>query len=374
MSTMISREALYKMVWETPVDALAKRFGISGNGLVKICHRHGVPRPPRGYWAKLAAGKTAVATPLPKATGNAISQISIIPTRQLDKNEIIPPELQQTISHIVDDIDIAVPPILTKPHKIIAAWLATHEKMRKKPRSSPFDEGYGFAEWTEIDNRRHRILDTIFKGAAACNLKVMLDGKLPYFKFREERIDFRLREKTQKTTGRSGNEGTSGSGYRKSREPTGKLLFSITTYLGDHPVRKAWLDSEINPIEAHVREIIKNLVLAGHALESLRFERAREKERWAEEQIIRQEIRRQNEIEDKRWQYFLTESENWIHLNAARNFLAALKKQEFDPNQVVSGQTIGEWISHFELQINECDPLRNTIKDLIEKIVTVRIP
>ena len=53
----ISREQLYKQVWETPMSRLGVQYGISGNGLAKICDRLSVPYPPRGYWARKAAGQ-----------------------------------------------------------------------------------------------------------------------------------------------------------------------------------------------------------------------------------------------------------------------------------------------------------------------------
>ncbi|HLG87163.1 MAG TPA: hypothetical protein VKZ79_08190 [Alphaproteobacteria bacterium] len=43
----------------TPIDRVAKEFGITGRGLAKICERLDIPTPPRGYWAKLAAVATA---------------------------------------------------------------------------------------------------------------------------------------------------------------------------------------------------------------------------------------------------------------------------------------------------------------------------
>ncbi len=58
-SITVSREELYQHVWETPMSQLAQRYGISGNGLAKICDRLKVPYPPRGWWAKKAAGKKA---------------------------------------------------------------------------------------------------------------------------------------------------------------------------------------------------------------------------------------------------------------------------------------------------------------------------
>ncbi len=56
-AAIVTREELYRQVWETPISRLAEKYGVSGNGLKKICDRLHVPYPPRGYWAKLAAGR-----------------------------------------------------------------------------------------------------------------------------------------------------------------------------------------------------------------------------------------------------------------------------------------------------------------------------
>ncbi len=53
----ISREALYELIWSRPMWKVAPEFGISGAGLAKLCRRHGIPVPERGYWARLAHGK-----------------------------------------------------------------------------------------------------------------------------------------------------------------------------------------------------------------------------------------------------------------------------------------------------------------------------
>jgi hypothetical protein len=53
----LDREELYERVWSKPVAALAREWGLSGPGLKKVCRRLEVPVPPRGYWAKLKAGK-----------------------------------------------------------------------------------------------------------------------------------------------------------------------------------------------------------------------------------------------------------------------------------------------------------------------------
>jgi hypothetical protein len=61
----VSRDDLYQQVWATPIYRLAEGYRLSGNGLKKICRRLAVPVPPRGYWAKRAAGKKVKQTALP---------------------------------------------------------------------------------------------------------------------------------------------------------------------------------------------------------------------------------------------------------------------------------------------------------------------
>ena len=52
----ITRKELYAQVWSTPIRTLAANYGLSDVGLAKICKRLAIPRPPRGYWAKIQAG------------------------------------------------------------------------------------------------------------------------------------------------------------------------------------------------------------------------------------------------------------------------------------------------------------------------------
>jgi hypothetical protein len=75
----ITREELYRQVWTTPMSRLGTQYGISGNGLKKICVRLNVPYPPRGYWAKLGAGKSVRQMPLPQPLAGTPLQVTIAP-------------------------------------------------------------------------------------------------------------------------------------------------------------------------------------------------------------------------------------------------------------------------------------------------------
>ena len=54
----LPRSELYELVWTRPVTELAKEFGISDVALAKRCRALNIPLPPRGYWAKVAAGQS----------------------------------------------------------------------------------------------------------------------------------------------------------------------------------------------------------------------------------------------------------------------------------------------------------------------------
>lgn len=64
---MITREELYDLVWSQPMTKVCERFGVSSSYMARVCTLLNVPRPPRGYWAKLAVGKAPVAEALPDA-------------------------------------------------------------------------------------------------------------------------------------------------------------------------------------------------------------------------------------------------------------------------------------------------------------------
>lgn len=47
-----SKEELAKLIWEQSTAQLAKQFGVSDKAVEKWCKFYGIPKPPRGYWAK----------------------------------------------------------------------------------------------------------------------------------------------------------------------------------------------------------------------------------------------------------------------------------------------------------------------------------
>ena len=59
------------------MTALAQEFGISDRGLAKVCSRHRIPVPPRGYWAKVAAGEQPKVPPFLELRDRSLDRVSI---------------------------------------------------------------------------------------------------------------------------------------------------------------------------------------------------------------------------------------------------------------------------------------------------------
>ena len=76
----LTRQTLYDLVWSQPMVYVAKDFGISDVALAKRCRSVDVPVPPRGYWARKAAGQNPSQTPLSKyRTQSAVGDESATP-------------------------------------------------------------------------------------------------------------------------------------------------------------------------------------------------------------------------------------------------------------------------------------------------------
>ena len=113
---LLTRSELYDIVWKEPIFKLAKEWFISDVGLSKVCRRHDIPIPPRGYWSKLKYGKAVPKRPVLPKTRPADEQITISTWYQKyssgnpknERNELIP-----------IDTDLSVPAELTDPHPMV---------------------------------------------------------------------------------------------------------------------------------------------------------------------------------------------------------------------------------------------------------------
>jgi hypothetical protein len=109
----LSRKELYEKIWQTPTTKLAEAFGLSDVALGKICKKYLIPKPPLGYWAKLAHGKRVAQTPLSTIDNPGLEVIKIgkkTPHSTIERVKS---------STSMNDVQVVVPERLTSPHPLM---------------------------------------------------------------------------------------------------------------------------------------------------------------------------------------------------------------------------------------------------------------
>jgi hypothetical protein len=91
-----TRRELYEAIWRKPCQTLAASLGISDVALAKKCKQLGIPRPTRGYWARLASGQKLPTRPLPPAREGQ----NTVVTFDVQENSLRRKELAEACSNL----------------------------------------------------------------------------------------------------------------------------------------------------------------------------------------------------------------------------------------------------------------------------------
>jgi hypothetical protein len=314
MSENYSRKQLYDLVWSQPMTKVAVQFGLSDRGLAKLCERHGIPVPPRGYWAKHAAGRSVKRPPLlslepsrpepsifvSKRATHAHGQ----PDSPTEPALALPDEIQEAIDRENSlEQHITVPDALRSPHRITAKWIERERRDRQSARSDPLLARLHRTSPAEeaVQKRRIRIIDALLKGLEARGFKVRTEhdyGHSPILVDHEvdtvtitvaERLSHQRRRLTEEE--KQSRRYSEGQEWTQSASPTGELRLSIKhggygrdAEVADRPDLK--LEQQLN---AAIGEVIKGMWQAKKRRqehqESERLRRAAEARRLEQQRI-----------------------------------------------------------------------------------------
>jgi hypothetical protein len=370
----VSREELFRQVWETPLIQLGETYGITGSGLAKICDRLAIPYPSRGHWAKKAAGKQVSQPSLPPLEPGNPSSATIKPTTPKSRPIFLSAERQALAARAALDGPISVPERLARPHPIIAGWIAEHERQRRDAKREHHIFGPIFTEWTDTDHRRHRILDALFKAAMRQELRAETGerGKT-YFSSGQDQIEFKLREKQKqvrrpKTKSEMRWSLPGERNWTQVLEPTGILVFKIDSYLGDSAIRSEWIETPDAPLEKLLQEIVCSLILAASALAKLRNEREEAERRRLESEHRPQIERERRQREHNQWRRFIDLAHRWEEATTAQCFLEELKAHESHLTQIVCGRSIAEWFDWAQDQIRNRNPMNGGVEGIFKDV------
>jgi hypothetical protein len=372
----ISREELFRLVWERPMSRLALQYGITGNGLAKICDRLKVPYPPRGWWAKKAAGKKVVHYRLPERDADTPGDTVIRPTPR-------PPELsaeakEAMVRAAVIGDDLRVPDRLLKPHAIIAGWIADHDRRLQERRGLPGTNRQYIEslKWTETDRRRHRILNVLFKAAERRGVAVKKDYCDAFLEVQGERINFKLqerhrRERRPRTEEEKKWAGASGRDWVQELKPSGLLTFSIETHVPGLP-QAIWYEKPDGRLEDRLGEILGALIAAGPLLVQLRRQREEAEHLRRIEERRRYEEAERKRLDDNRWRRFLESVAQWREAQVAREFIAMIDRLVAAEDGGPEAAEIASWLAWLHDRVEEHDPLHGGVRGVFVALSSVK--
>lgn len=268
-----TREQLYGLVWERPIQQLAQSFSMSDVGLAKICRKANVPLPPRGYWAKLQAGKFVDSPPaLPLRDFGLLNSIDVGPAsassrhaaEDISPDPPQPPHFDESLEDVSNRArklvgEVRVPKTLATPHRSIAGYLKRDEERRLKQQQSPYPLLWDAPLFdSPQERRRFRILSALFATLERCGVSAGARGR----EARElsalvgsTHVPFSL-EPIRRT--RRGTATAKGQGDET-------LRFELKWWTSNKlPI--TWEDAESQPVEGQLAEIATQILVMGEAM------------------------------------------------------------------------------------------------------------
>ncbi|HGO6126863.1 TPA: hypothetical protein ACK3RK_005417 [Burkholderia cepacia] len=274
------RAALYDEVWADAVSTVSKRYGMSDNGLRKICQKLGVPLPPLGYWAKLRAGQKVKRAPLPRHDGQTVfyAQPEAYSRRVaesadwaanregIEREEARPTSQIKPTEH--DEWRHRLIRALAKRLAEVDRQIAIENEPSRNPHGEPrfhvvewkvtkpgrvLDVGPGYAAIVVTPDTRQRALsiaDAFFVAMEARGFKVRLTDTHTVIACKDITMQFRLSEMAEKT----------GSGIGHDRwSPLGRLRITMreSSYAGKEIRARdeadITLEEQLNMLAARLR-------------------------------------------------------------------------------------------------------------------------
>jgi hypothetical protein len=371
----VTRRELYRLLWTEPTTKVAKTYSISDVGLAKICDKHDIPRPPRGYWARLQHGQKPEQTPLPKPDHDPEIEFVERPAGMANPDDGNP---------LVDvgSVEIRVAETLRGCHELVSR--ANEELNNAKVDA---DGIIVAADGRAIDVRAakqhvHRallIFDALLK---ECVVRGYTVTSGPTITIQSHAIKLGIHEPVDTKTEPDEETDLSKpyefghSRVKSTRTPSGRLVLAITDGRGywASGARHTWRDTEKRRIEECLSKVLITLIEIAemarrHAEEEkLRAERAREEAvRRAEAEKQRAERYKLYKAEKKRLEHLLQQSDDYCRSRELRELVDAVRRQHETKAPIDPKSEIAVWIDCATLQADRLDPLKVSPPSILDE-------
>lgn len=379
----ITRKQLYDLVWAEPMRRLATRYGVSDVALAKTCRKHDIPRPPRGYWAKKAAGQTPRQTKLPNPGDDSKITLRDPEELRLSSSALRQAVQQRTAEEEKREAKIEVAVSLRGAHALVSQ--ANQELQAAETDDNrlilPSDKSPLHIRVSKPSFRRALlIMDALLKALEQRGYEVTAG---PTVQILDAHVHFEITEAVAAQREQPEDHDLNGryefghSRYRVKRIPSGRLVLQIThrDMYWLRNCRKSWSDGKKQRIEDRLNQFVAGLIAFAACVrereeeeEREARERREEERREKEKAERRAEKRRLIQVEQKRVDLLMQQAQCWRASRTLRKYIEARKKQYVAAHGDITPESdLARWLDWARQQADRLDPLAKSPPSILDE-------
>jgi hypothetical protein len=339
---------------------VASDLGMSDRGLAKVCERHKIPSPGRGYWRRLETGKRVSKEPLPTLSPKEAHLETILLAIQTTE-ETTGASTGMTVRQKQFEADprnrIEVVETVGRYHPLVRqtrkALLASRKKARGYDDASDVPR---LAVDVEPANERRAllILDALLKGLELRCFSVHLKETGTHGShetcvlIEDIEIPLRLKELSRQVNSSPGDAGQ----------------FSLEILWGlSREFRRSWNDGKRQRVEDLLNDFVIGLVRAAEAKRRWEQEWEENRRRREAEENARRLRERELALESARSSELRRQAVAWEDCQRLRAYIAAVKEAAAQEGEIPRNEALDAWLTWAEGYVEQHDPLQR-IADL----------
>jgi len=373
MAHVFTRQELFDLVWSAPTRSVAKQLGISDVGLAKACRRANLLLPPRGYWAKLAAGKKVVRPDLPARLPGMSDKVVLGSDRwnwghdSITPDTLVPPE--PTFSEPLEEIGervrkqigkVSVTRDLDDVHPRLVNLVVADERRRKAELESPYGTWDKPLFAAPVEQRRLRLLSSLMRALDKVDVTVSVRGR-----------------DARELSATVGNQWVSfaidviskvGGPKPKVRTPD-SMACQIIAHHGSDEVLESWSDSDVK-LERRLADIAVAIVVRGERNYRMAVAQSREWVITRKAELVEEARRRDAEqrrlererivrLQKARVDRLLAQARALAQADQIRAYVAAVEGRQGETTDPLTATELQEWRSWALEQAQQIDPVLN---------------
>ena len=398
--TTLSRQDLFDKVWSQPVTKVAAELGLSDTAVRKMCDRHDIPVPGRGYWAQVASGRTFAKPRLRPAKNATLETFTFVgaaqpspeikaAAEQLKAKARKPEPPAETLAAGEDVGEGALPKGGNDVHPLA---VRTRDKVASaKAGATARVSGknlFTVAASADQADRVARILTLLLRAMEARGWSAKGDDNGLHLAPDDEPVRFEITEQVlRKPHHRSEAEIAPLKRYEEARdrayrrgswssvpnrptipewdyEPTGNLALTLNLGYPSQGMRRTFADGKTQRLERLAEAVVETLTLYAAGQKVWRERQEKERLERIEAEKRQKEIERRQRLAGKRLDFLELQLQRFRRASEVEAFIAAAEAE--GPAEDVVGDFLS-WAKRYAASLRE-DISQAALRQKLERL------